>query len=213
MKSIILFILIIFWVEIVAQKSSKSFHNLGGKIGVVSANMQGGRVKSSSRIVFEGGIWCRIKLGKRWTAQAEVMYIEKGTDFKGKQNARQGDYAVSLMYIEFPVLFQYHMKKFVFEGGPGAGVLLFQKESLVGAPTPDLTNAYPFNKGELSFNVGCGYALNENWFLGLRFTHSILPVRKQIPDIHRQVYNRVFTISFARNFKFKRGKTIETSTE
>lgn len=212
MKTIALFMLIVFWTEAIAQKTSESSCNLGGKIGVVSANMVGGRIKSSSRIVFEGGIWCRIRLSKRWSGQAEILYIEKGTDYKIKQNAGTGGYAVSLMYIEFPVLFQYRIKKIVLEGGPGAGVLFFQKETLVGAPTPDLTSAYPFHKAELSFNLGCGYSLNEKWFLGLRFTHSVLPVRKQIPDIHKQVYNRVVAIAVARNFNYKKVKTNEAGS-
>lgn len=209
-KTIVLFMLIVFWTGAMAQKTSERACDLGGKIGVVSASMRGGRIKSGPRIVFEGGIWCRIKLSKRWSGQAEILYIEKGTDYKIKQNAGTGGYAVSLMYIEFPVLFQYRIKNIVLEGGPGAGVLFFQKEIVVGAPIPDQTKAYPFHKAELSFNLGCGYSLNEKWFLGLRFTHSVLPVRKQLPGIHKQVYNRVVAIVIARKFSCKKTKARET---
>lgn len=212
MKKITFFIFIVIWSNGLAQKGFKATSKLGAKIGVVSANMQGGRVKSGSRIVFEGGIWCQIKLSKKWTGQAELMYVEKGTDFTSKGSARSGDYAVSIMYIECPILFQYHIKNFILEGGPGAGVLFFQKETLAGAPSPDLTNSYPFNKSELSFNIGCGYSLNNKWLLGLRFTHSVLPIRKQIPDIPKQVYSRVFAIAFSRNFTTGKEKKSEASS-
>src|SRR5690606_7581907 len=136
---------------------------------------------------------------KKWTAQAEAIYIEKGTGgFAKNRPARTGEYAVSIMYLEFPVLFQYHLKKFSVEFGPGLGALIYQYETLVGAPTPNMTNAYPFTTKEFSFNVGCGYSFNEKWFLGLRYTNSLLPVRKQIPAISKQVYSRVFALSVAR---------------
>ena len=210
MKQLIFFVVLSICIDASAQRQSKSRYKLGYKIGVTSHQITGGRAKSGAKQSLIGGVWCQIKLGKKWTAQAEVIFVEKGTGgFRKNRTPRIGEYAVSIMYFEFPVLFQYHIKKFAFEFGPGLGVLTYQYETLYGAPTPNMTSTYPFTTKEFSFNVGCGYSFNEKWYLGLRYTNSLQPVRKQIPDISKQVYNRVFAITVARKINLKKSKTKE----
>lgn len=214
MKKLILFVMLLLCIDLSAQRQSKSRYHLGYKLGMVSAKMTGGRVKSGSRIVFEGGVWCQIKMSKSWSGQVEVIYVEKGIGSLPKNRpAGFGEYAVSIMYLECPVLFQYHLKKCVFEAGPGLGVLIYQYETLIGAPASNMTGTYPFTKKELSFNVGFGYSLNDKWYLGMRYTHSLLPVRKQIPDISKQVYNRVFAFSVARHISYKKSKAKDSQVE
>ena len=194
-------------IDVSAQHQFQGRYKLGVKVGMSNVNMTGGRVKSPWKIALIGGIWCQIKMSKNWTAQAEAIYVEKGTGgFDKNHSSIIGAYRVSIMYLEFPVLFQYHRKNFTFEFGPGLGALTYQYEALPGAQTPNMTSDYPFTSKEFSFNLGLGYNFNEKWYLGLRFTHSLLPVRKQIPYISKQVYNRVFSITIARQIKFKKSK-------
>ena len=181
---------------------------------MVDVNITGGRIKSPSKIIFEAGIWCQLKLSKVWTAQVEAIYIEKGTGgFSHKRPPLIGEYAVVLYYLEVPLLFQYHIKKFTFEAGLGLGVLVGEFENLFGASLPDMTNSYPFTKKEFSFNFGVGYSFNEKWYLGLRFTHSLLPVRKQLPDISKPVYNRVFALTVSRQLMTRKQKKKETQAQ
>lgn len=209
MKKVILFILVFAYPHVSAQRQSKSWYKAGFKLGVGAAKITGDKAKGSSRITFQGGGWCQIRLSKNWTAQTEAIYIEKGIDGHFKGQARFNGYALSLMYIEFPVLFQYHNKKSTFETGPGMGVLIYQYESLYGLGMPNMTAIYPFKTQELSYNIGYGYSINEKWNFSLRFSHSLLPVRKEIPNFSRQIYNRIITISFAHQIKFKKSKIME----
>ena len=186
-----------------AQSRSGDRHRLGLKLGLVNSTITGGRVETGSKGAYTAGAWLELKLNKRWTGQFEIIFIEKGTGGINHKSPRIGEYWVGLYYFEFPVLFQYHLKKFMLEFGPGLGALTYGHEILHGAPSRDLADAYPFAAKELSFNVGAGYSIGKKWNVGLRFTHSLLPVRKQIPDIPAQVYNRVFTLSFGRHLNFR----------
>lgn len=190
-----------------AQWQSKSRYKLGCKLGIVDVNMSGGRVKSPSKRALIGGIWVQIKMGRNWTGQTEVIYVEKGTRGLGKNQNSINGYRVAIMYLEVPILFQYHKKNVTLEFGPGLGALTYQYEYLPGAPTPNMTGAYPFTAKEFSFNLGLGFNFSEKWYLGLRFTHSLLPVRKQIPDISKPVYNRVLALTISRQLKFKKSKS------
>jgi len=175
--------------------------------------MTGGRVKSPSKIALIGGIWFQIKISKNWTAQAEAIYVEKGTRGIGKNRTWDNGYRVAIMYLEVPVLFQYHKKNVTFEFGPGLGALTYQYEFWPGAPAPNMTRSYPFTAKEFSFNLGLGYQFNEKWYSGLRFTHSLLPVRDQVPAISKQVYNRVFALTVSRRIGFKKPNNKETQQE
>lgn len=207
MKKIILFVVLFWCLEAAAQNPSKERYKLGVKVGISDVNMTGGRVKSPSKRALIGGIWVQIKMGRNWTGQTEAIYVEKGTRGIGKSQTSINGYRVSIMYLEVPILFQYHKKNVTFEFGPGLGALTYQYEYLPGAPTPNMTSDFPFTAKEFSFNLGLGYNFNQKWYLGLRFTHSLLPVRKQIPDISKQVYSRVFAITISRQIKFKKSKT------
>lgn len=213
MSKLILFFLITICSGVLAQGQSKNKYKLGCKLGVVDVNMTGGRVKSPSKIALIGGAWFQIKISKNWTAQAEAIYVEKGTRGIGKNRSSVNGYRVAIMYLEVPVLFQYHKKNVTFEFGPGLGALTYQYEFLPGAPTPNMTRAYPFTAKEFSFNLGFGYTFNEKWYSGLRFTHSLLPVREQMPDISKQVYNRVLALTVSRRLSFKKSKNKETQQE
>ena len=211
MKKFIFFIILFISIDVSAQRQSQGSYKFGVKGGMSSVNMTGTRVKSPWKIALVGGIWCQIRMSKNWTAQAEAIYIEKGTGGFDKNHSAvvgpYGSYRVAIMYLEVPILFQYHKKNVNFEFGPGLGALTYQYEYLPGAPTPNMTSDYPFTSKEFSFNLGLGYNLNEKWYIGLRYTNSLLPVRKQIPNISKQVYNRVFSITISRQIKFKKSKT------
>jgi hypothetical protein len=197
-----------------AQPCFKDRHSFGIKLGLVESKITGGRVKTHSKGAFTGGLWLQLKMNKHWTARSEIIFIEKGTGGINHNRPRLGDYWVGLFYFEFPVLFQYHWKKLSLEFGPGLGALTYGHEILHGAPSPDMSEIYPFTNKELSFNAGIGYSPGKKkWELGLRFTHSLLPVRKQIPDISQEVYSRVFTLALSRRLNVKKSENGETQTD
>jgi hypothetical protein len=209
-KKLIIIFFIVKCVNVSAQSRFKDRYKLGITFGGLTTNVTSGRVKSHSKGGYEIGIWQRLKMSKSWAVQAELYYVVKGAGgFHADRPPIPGEYLLGLSYIEMPILFQYRKKKFNFEFGPGLGVLLSQFEILNGALYPDMTDVYPFTKNELSGNVGIGYSLNEKWYLGFRYNQSLLPVRRQLPDVSAQVYNRVFGIIVARSLTFRKSKVKE----
>jgi hypothetical protein len=206
---VIVAFLIVWCFEIPAQPSIRRGYKYGWKLGYTLNTITGPRVKTHPKDAFMGGLWFQLKLSKQWTGQAEFLFVEKGIGQGVNKNPRIGAYWVGIYYFEFPLLFQYHRNRLSFEFGPGFGVLTYGHEILYAAPSPDLTDKYPFTKKEVSFNAGLGYSFNEKWYLGLRMTHSILPIRNQIPDIPAQVYSRVLGINLARRLNFKKTKPEE----
>jgi len=130
----------------------------------------------------------------------ELLLLDKGIGALGGKSP----HFVTLHYFEIPVLFQYYRKKIYFEFGPGLGYMINYTEHLNGNSTPDLVNKYPFIRRELSFNVGIGYTLNEKWTLGLRLSHSLLPVRGAVPLVSKESYNRLLALSVTRQLKKKK---------
>lgn len=211
-KKIFRLYLIIHCLNVSAQSHFENRYKYGFKMGYTLHTITGGRVKSLPKGYFEGGLWLQLELSKKWTAQTEILYVEKGTGGYNKGGRpHYGDYWVGLYYIEVPILFQYHRKKIMLEFGPGLGYLVYGHENVVGYSQPDMTDIYPFTKRELSFNFGFGYTINEKWNLVLRFTHSLLPVRQQLPSISKQVYNRVF--AFARSVNIKKQKALNKQNQ
>jgi hypothetical protein len=79
-----------------------------------------------------------------------------------------------LNYIEVPLLFQYHQKKFTFDLGPGFGYLINAKEFNFYGEIPR-TN--PFNSYEINANLGLNYTIIQNLGISWRFSYSLLPIR------------------------------------
>jgi hypothetical protein len=101
-----------------------------------------------------------------------------------------GPYYIKLNYIELPLLFQLHLKKIIAEFGIGVAYLINQKETPQGFRNPNDVK-HPFMRTDVSGNVGFGYSFNEKWECNLRYTNSIIPIRK-LPTTQ---FNSVFTLS------------------
>jgi hypothetical protein len=189
-----------------AQHGYKSPFRVGLKLGYSLHTLTGDFTKSHPGGNLLGGFWFQLKMNQKWTAQAELLLLDKGI---GVQTGNKSPHYVNLHYFEIPVLFQYHKKKICFEFGPCLGYMINYREHLYGNKTPDLVNNYPFMRMELSFNVGVGCALNEKWSIGLRLSHSLLPVRGAVPLVSKESYNRLLALSVARQLKKKEASDLQ----
>lgn len=187
-----------------AQHNYKSPYRAGLKLGYSYHTLTGDLTESRPSGDFLAGFWFQLKLNKKWTAQTELLLLDKGIG--DAQFRKQSPHQVKLHYFEIPVLFQYHRKNVYFEFGPGFGYLINFEEHLNGNLSPDLVDAYPFKRRELSFNGGIGFILNEKWAFGLRLNHSLLPVRSAVPLVSKTSYNRLLAISVTRQLKLKKKK-------
>ena len=204
------FVMSIICLDVWSQGKLKTQCKFGFKLGSGMQTITGSFVKTQPRIAFMGGIWVQIKISKSWTMQAELTQIGKGTGL-GLHQSMYGDYWLNLNYFEVPILFQYNKQNVYFEFGPSLAALINTGEYINGGALPYQTDLYPFSKKDFSFNLGTGYVFNEKWRVGLRLNHSLLPVRKQLPEPSHPVYNRgiILTVSRQLNFKASRTKQAE----
>lgn len=214
MKKNLAIIAIFNCVWLYAQHGYKSPFRAGLKLGYSSHTLTGDLTESRPGQDFIGGCWFQLKMNKKWTAQTELLLIDKGIGGgPGEQSPNPAcPHLVNLHYFEMPVLFQYHRKKIYFEFGPGLGYLISCAEHVYGNTSPELVNDHPFIRSELSFNVGIGCALNEKWALGLRLSHSLLPVRGAVPIVSKASYNRLLGLSVSRQLRLRKKKA-NTSQE
>lgn len=194
-----------------AQHNYKSPYRAGLKAGYSIHTITGDLTRSRHSHNFIGGLWFQLKMNKKWTAQTEILLIDKGIGAgpSGKSPTRVSPHWVRLHYFEFPVLFQYHRKMTYFEFGPGLGYLINLTEHLYGNKSPDLIINYPFNRSELSFNLGMGFTLGDKWSIGLRLSHSVLPIRAAVPSVSKKSYNALLALNISRQIKLKKKKSTE----
>lgn len=190
-----------------SQANSKTQCKFGFKLGMGIHTVTGCPVKTKPAIAFMGGMWVQIKMSKSWTMQAELNRIDKGTGGEHQHPPKYGDYWLQISYFEVPILFQYNKKQVYIEFGPTLAALINSGEYSKGAAIPYPAFLYPFNKREFCFNLGAGYVVNEKWRVALRLIHSLLPVRKQLPEISKQVYNRSIVLSVSRQLNLKASRT------
>lgn len=200
-KTLVIIAAIFNCVWLCAQHGYKSPFRIGLKLGFSAHTLSGDLTKSQLGGNLLGGFWFQLKMNKKWTAQTELLLLDKGIGVRGSQKS---SHFINLHYFEVPVLFQYHRKNIYFEFGPGMGYLINFRENLYDNETPDLVNNYPFSKSELSFNVGIGCALNEKWTIGLRLSHSLFPVREAVPSVSKVSYNRLLALYITRQLKKKK---------
>lgn len=185
-----------------AQHNYKSPYRSGLKLGYSFHTLTGDLTESRPSGDLLAGFWFQLKMDKKWTAQIELLLLDKGIG--DAQFRNDSPHQVNLHYFEIPVLFQYHHKNIYFEFGPGLGYMLNHFESLNGNSSYELTEQYPFIRSELSFNLGIGWKLNDKWALALRLSHSLLPVRSAVPTVSKESYNRLLALGISRQIKKKK---------
>jgi hypothetical protein len=203
-KFFIFFVMSIICRDVWSQGKLKNQCKFGFKLGLGMHTIAGYPVKTHPKPALIGGMWVQIKISKSWTMQSELSMIGKGTG--GNSQRKYGDYLLRLSYFEVPILFQYNRKKGYFEFGPTLAALINTGEYTDRAFLFQ-TDLYPFSNKDFSFNLGTGFAVNEKWLVGLRLTHSLFPIRKQLPGASMPVYNRGIVLAVSRQINFKSSRT------
>ena len=209
LKKVVFTIILLGFSELRAQHNPGSPFRAGFKVGYTFHTLTGDLTRSHHGQSLLGGFWFQLKMNKKWTAQTELLLLDKGIGLLGNGlgialSGKKSPHWVSLHYFEVPVLFQYHRKKVYFEFGPGLGYLINRAEHLYGNISPDLVYKYPFRRSELSFNTGISCGLNDKWTLGLRLSHSLLPVRDAVPSVSKASYNRLLALNVTRRLRKKK---------
>jgi hypothetical protein len=199
-KVLILFFLITLVNDAWAQKRFIP----GLKAGVSTSQVAGDNYSGYNKAGFIGGGTLTAQFTEKYAGHFEIIYIQKGSQHNGDQE--KGDYNfyfLELDYIEVPLLFQFHQRKFTYEAGPAISFLIGEEEYFNFF---NLTGANPFNKNEISFNLGINYAIYKGLGINWRFSHSITPIRAHASGATRWYnpgqMNNVLT--FTLTYKFDR---------
>lgn len=133
------------------------------------------------------------KLSEKFSAQFELLYMQKGSKSTATDSLV---YFLTLHYLEIPVLLGYHYKKFVFEAGPSVAFLFGSTEEDAYG---ELKGAKPFDKVEVSANIGVTYPLSRSLMLNWRYGGSLTPIRAHASEetygLNKGQYNSMLFFS------------------
>lgn len=174
--------LIAFFLTAFAVNAQRRF-TAGIKAGLSTSQVEGDTYGGFDKAGFDGGIFVTGKINEKWTAQMEMIFIQKGS--KHNPNPDNGDYSyyyLGLNYLEVPLLLQYHQKKFTFEAGPGFGYLISNKEYNENG---EVYQPLPFKSTEISASFGISYTIIKNLSLDWRYSNSLAAIRGYQSGGHR----------------------------
>lgn len=194
-------VFIMFLVLTLTAQAQKRF-KVGIKAGLSTSQVDGDTYGGYNKAGFDGGIFVTGKINDKWTAQMEMLFIQKGS--KHNSNPDEGDlsyYDLRLNYMEVPILFQFHQKKFTFEVGPSLGYLISNTEY---NEFGEVYKPVPFNTTEIGGGIGISYDLIKNVAVNWRYSYSLLPIRDYQSGVTRwnNPGQRNNVLAFTLNYRF-----------
>ena len=214
--SIVLFLLLAFWLNVRAQDRPPVGTFKGGVLaGATTSQISGDNLAGFHKLGAMAGVFANCVLVEQpkfgLKLQMEMDFVMKGSHSfsrPGQAVNPMAKYVLNLGYIEVPVLLRFRIARitirnssdFEFELGPAFGVNLYAHERdvygrILGRPA--------FNRMEFSMMGGLTYVFKEHHGITLRYSNSIVPVR--IPDwaVNRRIkkqFNSVLYLIYSYQF-------------
>ncbi len=172
----------LFFGALLSSVAQNQRFSAGVKAGLSSSQVSGDNLAGFDKTGFNGGIFSSVLFTKKWSAQFELLFIQKGSKYAGQPDAADFEYyRLQLNYIEVPLFIQFHFKKFTFEAGPGYSYLINYKEE---DETGDITGLRPFHNSEISYNLGVNYQIIQPLGINVRFSNSFSSIRDHSSGAH-----------------------------
>ena len=200
-------IFLIFALVIVTLVSAAQTFKGGLMLGMSTTQYDGDTYGGYHRIGLIAGGYVGRVISPKLSWQMEMKFFQKGS--YQSTNIDAGipyPYDLRLNYIEMPFLLKYTIKnKLSMDAGIGLGYLASHRENINDAPS-DPIGARPFNKYEISYQMGGNYQILPKLAFNIRYVYSILPVRPHAGGgkhgLNWGEYNNV--ISFSIYYQFKK---------
>ncbi len=160
---------------IAGQVFSQEFHG-GVTAGLVGSQVAGDTYSGYKKAgIFAGG-YVGWEFTEHSGLQLELTYFQKGSRHNpDSTNNYDPRYLLRLNYIEVPVLYQYKIKKWIFETGPSLGFLVGYFEDYdYGLPTTDNPPAVV----TFQFNLGIRFFISDHWGIDFRTNNSLFNIRQ-----------------------------------
>lgn len=169
--------ILLFYALLTAPAKAQRFRG-GVMAGISTTQIEGDGYGGFNKAGLHLGGFVNTDISKKFIAQFEINYINKGSKDPANHEAGKYDYyIIQINYVEIPVLLRYKFKKFIFEGGLSYGRLVKEKQKDANGTVPFLgLKIGPFKKSELAYQLGATYAISDRLFVCWRNSASILPV-------------------------------------
>lgn len=206
MKRILFFLFLFSGSVILAQQKFIA----GINAGLVTSQVHGDTYSGFNKAGFLVGGFVKRAINENADLKFEINLLQKGS--RKNQNIEKGDfeyYLLRLNYVEVPLMFRFHRKKWIGEAGFAFATLVKAREyNWLG----EIENPRPFKRTETSFLFGLTYTFNERVEVNARYTNSIFTVRSFnngstfdygnwfLNMFNRGYYNNVLTFTFHFNF-------------
>jgi hypothetical protein len=147
----------------------------GLKAGVTTSQMEGDGYAGFNKINPQAGFFLQKQLNDISQLQFELIYIQKGSKDPGDpDNGIFNTYRIQLDYIEVPLLYQREWRKFLFEIGPGLGVLFNTKEENSFGKVAK--SGFNWRYWEIDAMLGVNYYFTERAFVNIRIHQSLVSI-------------------------------------
>jgi hypothetical protein len=196
--------------QLMAQETAL-FHG-GGYVGMSTSQLSGDNSAGFNRIGLYAGTFVNVHVSPRSLLQLELSYIMKGSRDVSKTMGLI--YASNLQYFEAPLLYKFSFngiasgnkifgaifRHLELETGPAIGWLIksdsVERDSYRKYNDP---NMQPWSKIDLSVMAGLNIKIVEHFKVNVRFSQSVLPVRRPKSGIHYRLnygqYNSVVSLT------------------
>jgi hypothetical protein len=145
-------------------------------LGLNACQIHGDSYSGYHKAGIFGGLAVNAKLGEKSSLEMGFYFSQKGS--RHNQNPEKGDfsfYFVNLNYIDLPLSYRRYLNKdYFFTAGPSVAYLISYREE---TERGDWTGVYPFENFEYGVNVGLGKKIKERFFVEIRSSNSIAPIR------------------------------------
>lgn len=149
----------------------------GFTFGGITSQVQGDGVKGFYKIGISGGAFIEVSTNDVTAIRGEILYSQKGSrNFVNYSQNNPGiPFALKFSYVEIPLYYQRKIRQVDVYGGLYAGVLLDASQLNGADETGDFNPE--LNTLDAGFLGGLSYDWNDNIYISIRYSQSILSVR------------------------------------
>lgn len=165
----------------------------GITIGGVGSQVAGDQYSGFNKAGLTGGVFVNLEVGKQSLLQMELAFTQKGARYNMSDDDVIVDnsrvpYLLRLSYLNLPLIYQYRIKNFMFEGGLNVDFLVGHYEEKNFAE--NTLNDWRF----ISFSslFGIRYFIIEHFSVGLRTINSINSIRKNAVEGNVKRYSNKY---------------------
>ena len=169
-----LFILVLLIFSGLPKANAQQFHG-GVTFGLAGSQVAGDTYSGYHKAGLFGGGFVNLELGKHSLLQMELTYFQKGSRENPDSTNNYTSYILRLNYVELPLLYQYKVKKWIFEAGPSLGFTVGYFEEYNGETE---FNGNGPAAVTLQINVGVRFFITQHFGVDFRTNNSLLNIRQ-----------------------------------